>query len=126
MKKIIGLLVVCLLLTPAAHARMGRTAGSMPSVQLLEPGDNAVIGKDGIVFRWSDEGGNRDYFDFRLYHGPQTVEANLIVKEKVPRDKHGILVEPEMFKVGETYSWSVRQVGAKKSREEYSVFKIKA
>lgn len=118
-----------LLLLTASSAWAGRNErqpGALPAVMLTAPGDNAEV-RPGqpLEFRWSSEGGSREYYDFRLYKGHETVERGLILKERVPRDQPFYRASPDLFEDGETYAWSVRQVGIHKSALTYSVFKAR-
>ena len=60
-----------------------------------------------------------------LYKGTQTYEKNLILQKDVPAGQTSIVIEPSYFAVGETYAWSLRYVGSRKSMSAYSIFKIK-
>lgn len=98
-----------------------------PGPMLNSPTDNTdVTGRDQLEFRWSPEGDRSsfDHYDFRLYKGPQTVEAGLILQKNVPSGETSFLVDTSYFKNGETYAWSVKQVGSRKSRTSFSVFKV--
>ncbi len=120
-----ALVLMCLLAFAAAPAEATqRRMGELPAPRLLEPSDRAKLGKDGILFRWTNEGGDRNFYDFRLYKGTRTVESGLILKEQLPRGHAWIKVPAEKFESGGTYSWSVKQVGSRKSRSNYSVFTI--
>jgi hypothetical protein len=105
----------------------GRRLGEMPAPRLVAPSDDVDLsGTSQLEFRWGMEtGANVNHYDFRLYRGPQTYEKNLILKKDVPVNEHSLLLDSSQFQPGETYSWSLRYVGARKSASSYSVFKIK-
>ena len=98
-----------------------------PGPMLKTPGDNADLsGLKEIEFRWSPEGDRAgfEYYDFRLYKGSQTYESGLILKREVPAGQTSTFVDTATFENGQTYAWSVRQVGgAKKGRSSFAVFK---
>ena len=103
-----------------------RKPGEMPPPRLMAPGDLVETGPSGVEFRWGNEsGGNIDHYDFHLYLGPQTYEKDLILKKEIPRGTSSIWIESSYFKPGETYSWSLRTNGSKRSMFARSVFKIK-
>ena len=118
------ILIVLLVLAAAPTEANQRRMGELPAPRLVEPSDRAKLDKDGVLFRWTNEGGDRNFYDFRLYKGPQTVESSLILKEQLPRGHAWIKVPAEKFESGGTYSWSVKQVGSRKSRSNYWVFTI--
>ena len=108
----------------SALAGSGRLGGA-PVPTLIQPGDNTdITGQDALEFRWSNEGGNFDHYDFKLYQGPQTVESGLILYQNLPAGKDSVPVKADMFKDGQTYAWSLRRVGNNKSRTAFSVFKV--
>lgn len=126
MKKFI--LVALILLIPATAFAGGRKGDAMPTPDLMTPGDDLVIaGKPEVEFRWSGQGDSTklQYYDFRLYKGPKGYEPDTIFKQEVPRDRTSVLVKSDLFTVGQTYSWSVRQIGnSSKGRKANSVFKV--
>lgn len=101
----------------------------LASPMLMEPGSETVVltGKDSLTFKWYDALSHypgKDYYDFRIYKGYQTVADTLIFKEKVPARTFRISVSTDLFKDGEIYSWSVRHVvGAAKSLRNFRSFK---
>ena len=111
---------------PAAAG--GRKGGEAPAPRLVTPTDNAdITGKNSLEFRWTTErgGGSLEYYDFRLYKGSQTIESGIMLKEKVPAGKTDFSVGADKFEDGQIYCWSVRPMGSKKGRSNYSIFKIK-
>lgn len=93
---------------------------------LVEPADEPdLTGRATVRFRWSPEGDRSsfDHYDFRLYRGHQTVEKGLLLQRNVPSGEVSTEVDSALFANGETYAWSVRQVGGRKSRSSFAVFK---
>ncbi len=126
MKKIV--LVLSMLLI-SATAFAGQPKGQfMPTPDLIAPGDDLVIaGKPEVEFRWSGQADSTklQYYDFRLYKGSKGYEPDTIFQSQLPRSQSSIMVKSDLFKVGETYSWSVRQIGnSSKGRKANSVFKV--
>ena len=126
-KTLIFVLILNSLFLCAAFAG-GRKPGEMPAPRLLMPDDLAVFNdKNQLEFRWGTEtGGSFDHYDFRMYKGTQTYEKYLILQKDVPAGTTSIYLDASQFKTGETYSWSLRFMGSKKSASSYSIFKIKA
>ncbi len=111
------------LLTPLFAG--GMKMGVLPAPTLLAPSDNAdITGKETLEFRWTPEGdrSNLRYYDFRLYQGHQTVESGLLLKKEIPAGQTSVQIETSLFHDGQTYAWSLREVGQRKSRSNYSVF----
>ena len=125
--KLFSLTLIGFLALSSASFAGTRRNGEMPAPRLLAPGDIADLsGKSALEFRWGTEsGGSFDHYDFRLYRGPQTYEKDLILKKDIPPGRWSESIDASQFKSGETYSWSLRYSGPRKSRSSYSVFKIK-
>ena len=130
MKKVLWVIpTFCLLMTalcPLSSA-MDYRGRRVPGPMLVSPDDDTdVSGKTSLEFRWSPEGDRSsfDHYDFRLYKGHETVEAGLILQKDISSGQTTVPVETGLFEDGKTYAWSVRQVGSRKSRSSYSVFKI--
>lgn len=128
MKKFLILIfAAAFLLSAFSPAEAGGRKGDPTPPRLISPTDQADLkpGQD-LEFRWSSEGDRSGfrYYDFRLYKGAKTIESGLLLKEEVPGGKTSFSVPSDTFQNGETYSWSVRLVGSKKSRSVYSVFKV--
>ena len=119
----IMIMSLCLLSTVFAG---GRRMGEMPAPRLLSPGDIVELGdRQQLEFRWGTEsGGNFDRYDFRLYQGTQTYEKNLILQQEVPAGKTSLGIDSTLFKKGQSYAWSLRCLGSRKSASSYSIFKI--
>ncbi len=101
--------------------------GDMPAPRLLSPGDRVEIGaSDGQVeFRWGNEsGGNFDHYDFRLYRGTQTYEKGLMLQKDVPAGVTSIRLDNTLFEKGQSYAWSLRYIGSRKSNSSYSIFTV--
>ena len=126
-KKILFLVLAGVCLLSSAFAG-GRKSGEMPAPRLLAPGDIVEMGdRKQLEFRWgSESGGNFDHYDFRLYRGTQTYEQYLILQKDVPAGTTSLLLDSSQFKVGETYAWSLRYMGARRSLSSYSIFKVKS
>jgi len=126
-KTIFWLLVLNLTVFSAAFAG-GRRLNELPAPRLMAPDDIVdLAGKNSLEFRWGNEtSGSVDHYDFRLYKGTQTYEKNLILQKDVPQNKSSLLLDASTFKVGETYAWSLRSMGSKKSMSSYSIFKIRS
>jgi hypothetical protein len=130
MKKWIGIIAVFAALTAvfASPAYAGRKAGDPPAPKLTVPGDFVdLTGKNALEFRWTDAGGQTGpfVFDFRLYKGNQTVESGLILKKEISARESSVSIDASQFEDGQTYAWSMRTVGLRKSRSNYSIFKVK-
>ncbi len=126
-KLLILLLSICVLSTTPLMAAVRRGGDMLPAPRLLAPGDDVNLkGLENLEFRWSPEGdrSSYEYFDFRLYKGPQTYEAGLILNEKVPAGQTHFNVPATQFEVGQTYAWSVKPIGRKKGRVNFEVFKV--
>jgi len=135
----IVLIIAVLLLSGPAFARgvidnmdKGEISSDfVPSPVLLSPATDEVdlTGKDTLEFKWSpQEGirGIREYYDFRLYKGYNTVESALILKERLPGDTYQYNLTSDKFEEGQTYTWTLRQVysGLLKSDPSQVSFKI--
>lgn len=98
-----------------------------PAPQLLEPGDtvNVERGAD-VCFRWmpASFGGGEFQYEFRLYHGKEMVEKNLLFSKKISQRENSILIKSDRFEENKLYAFSVRLVGPSKSRASYSLFKV--
>ena len=127
MKKQAILLFVMNLLAVSVALAGGRRLNEMPAPRLMEPDDIVEMeGKTGLEFRWGNEaGGSFDHYDFRLYKGTETYEKNLILQKNIPVGQTSLTLDASAFKVGETYAWSLRYMGSRKSMSSYSIFKIK-
>ena len=134
------LLVLLLLLSTTCPGRsqafvQGSVGGGfmdrIPRPRLLSP-DGEVVdlsGKDEILFKWSPHEGKpigRDYYDFRIYKGYEMLESALFVKKKIPPREHSVAVGTDMFRSGEVYTWSLRQVYRARGRSDrsFSSFRV--
>ena len=126
MKKTALLLAAFCLISSAPAFAGGQKRGDMPAPRLVMPSDQTdLTGKDKLEFRWGNESGNFDHYDFRLYKGHETYEKGLILQKDVPKGANSISLDASQFESGQTYAWSLRYVGRTKSRSSYSVFSIK-
>ena len=101
-----------------------RRLGALPAPEIMSPTENTVVSADGLEFRWS-MGVRPDYTDFRLYKGTETIEKNLILKERVGNGKSVFVVPASTFENGATYAWAIRLVGLQKGRSVYALFTVK-
>jgi len=103
---------------------------NIPQPRLIEPVADTVdlSGKKELVFKWSPHEGDvsrRKYYDFRLYNGYQTFESTLILKKQVSKNKHEIAISSDVFKLGNIYTWTLRQkYRSGKSLRSTSTFKV--
>ncbi len=126
MKKITLLVLAMFFCLTSLSLAGTRRQGEMPAPRLMAPGDVAELGDKGVEFRWGNEsGGNFDHYDFRLYRGTQTYEKNLILQKDIPAGKSSLTIDTANFSVGQSYAWSLRYMGARKSDSSYSIFKVK-
>lgn len=102
-----------------------------PKVRQISPVGMTVDlrGADGVLFKWSWIEGDRmqrQYYDFRVYKGYDTVESTLIYKEEVARDTDSVFLKSGMFDDGQTYTWTIRQryYGMAKSVRSYASFRV--
>jgi hypothetical protein len=139
MKRLVIATVIFLALVSAVFSRnahaitFGRRVDFVPQPRLLSPAGEEVdlAGKDKLEFRWSPHenmrpGPGTRYYDFRLYKGYQMLESTLLLKKRVPGRERGISLEADMFKAGQVYTWSLRNVykGTGKSDRSASSFKV--
>jgi hypothetical protein len=138
-KKIVFILVFMLMASGAfsqvniSGQRYGGRRDYVPQPRLRSPVGELVSlkGQTELTFEWSPHetlrlGAARKYYDFRLYRGYNMVEAALVIKKRVPGNKHSISLNSELFKNRETYTWSIRQVyqAVGKSQRSFSSFKV--
>ena len=109
----------------------GRGVDFVPAPRLLSPTKETVdlTNKDSLEFKWSPHEGDRmkrRSYDFRLYKGYEMLESSLVTKKFVPADTFSVRLKQDLFKDGETYTWSVRQIyyGSQKSRRSIQSFKV--
>lgn|GEM_PF-396411 len=101
-----------------------------PEPELLSPTGEVVnlADKKTLEFKWSPFIGRmweRQYYDFRLYKGRQTTEANQLIVKQIPKDQYSFTVDAGIFQDGEVYTWGLRQVYMdRKSEQAYSSFKV--
>ena len=108
-----------------------REGDHTPRPVLIAPTTETVTltGEKGLVFKWSPhEGGRgmREYYDFRLYKGYETLEKTLILKEKVDPRTYEFRISADKFVDGEIYTWSLRQAydGMHKSDRSIASFMV--
>ena len=106
-----------------SHARNAPDRVGSPMLLAPSGGENNVQGKDTLEFRWQvpmRHFTSRQYFDFRIYKGNQTVESTLIFKTQLPRNAHKYEVSTDIFENGQTYTWTLRYIiGIEKSPRSY-------
>lgn len=127
-RQIMFMVLIASLLFSTGTWAGGRRAGDMPAPRLMAPDDLVDLkGQETLEFQWGTESGSGiDHYDFRLYRGTQTYEKNLILQQNVPQNHWSVKINASQFQPGESYCWSLRSVGARKSRSAYSIFKIKS
>ncbi len=111
------------------YARGGRDFVSMPGPTLLYPATENIDLKSGpfLEFRW--ERVNTvwaDHYDFKLYKGYQTMQANLLVKKQLSTDDYPFKLDAANLEVNQVYTWSLTQVysDGKKSDRAFASFTI--
>ncbi|MCM8790326.1 MAG: hypothetical protein NC938_01305 [Candidatus Omnitrophica bacterium] len=98
--------------------------------RLIEPSVDVIdlTNKDYLEFKWSPHEGEqikREYYDFRLYRGYQMIESALIFKARIPPRQWSLKLKASIFKNGQVYTWSLRQVyTGVKSRRSFDSFKV--
>ncbi len=86
--------------------------------------------KGELEFRWDQFPGQifkRNYYEFCLYKGYGQYEDDIILKKRVPLNAYSFTVNADIFKDGEVYTWSLRQVYntiAFKSDASYDSFTV--
>lgn len=135
MRKVFLLVLLqVLLFTPSIFSGMsqkGAILDYIPQPRLLCPikEEIDISGKQNLEFKWSSHEGlrfGRDYFDFRIYKGYRMMADTLIFKKKVAPQDYSISIESALFKDGEVYTWSLRDVysGLGKSDRSFAAFKV--
>ena len=114
----------------AVYADIGQS-DRVPVPRILQPYLDTydITGKKVLEFKWSPHEGNptqRDYYDFRLYKGYEVVESTRIYKIRVNPRQWSLALSAEIFKDGQVYTCTLRQVyiGSLKSRRAVQSFKI--
>ena len=119
---LIGLALLC---ASPVFAGRSMSKDALPAPRIMAPTDDVdLTGKDSLEFRWTSEGSGLRVYDFRLYKGAQTIDANLVEKQQFPAGQTSHLIGRDRFEEGQTYAFSIRQIGATKSRSNYTVFKV--
>lgn len=115
----------------AEEAIAARNADMVPMPRLLYPTKETVdmTGKEMLEFRWSPHEGDRlkrRSYDFRLYRGRDMLESSLVLKKFVSPDMFSLKLKNDLFKDGQVYTWSLRQIyyDSQKSRKASQSFKI--
>ena len=109
--------------------KVGINADFIPGLTLVSPttDDISLTGKDYLEFKWERSGiPATDHYDFRIYKGHDTTEANLIFKKDFPINTYPIQVGASLFSENQVYTWMLMQVfyNGRKSDRSYSSFKI--
>ncbi|OQB09302.1 MAG: hypothetical protein BWY16_01070 [Candidatus Omnitrophica bacterium ADurb.Bin205] len=134
----IKLLLVCLTvsLMPCRYLfATGITAGigsfnqSFPGPYLLYLVTDSIdlAGSEYLEFKWRRPYFTyTNYYEFRLYHGYQTIAGNLILKERINIDNYPFKLPAQSVKEGEVYTWVLLQVlnDGRKSDKSFSSFRI--
>ncbi len=109
------------------QALAGNKQDTLPLPRLMAPGDTAVLDDKGqLEFRWGSEGSSFDHYDFAIYKGTQPYEPYVILAKQFPPNVKSVLIDGSTFTPGESYTWSLRYAGSKRSLKAYSIFKVKA
>ncbi|MDD5495672.1 MAG: hypothetical protein PHP46_01065 [Candidatus Omnitrophica bacterium] len=136
MKAVFFVMILCASMAAISQdlgARCGPVHGSyyIPEPRLIQPTTELVdlSGKSQLKFEWSPHEGDRSkrkYYDFRLYQGEQMLEAGLVFKKRVDPDTAVISLDAGLFKDGQAYTWSLRQVydTQGKSRRSFYTFQV--
>ena len=102
---------------------------NLPEPRLIFPITETVVltGKTDLEFKWGGEYAvTVDHYDFRLYKGYNTVEANLLLKEQISSQLNTIKINIDKFEDGQVYTWALKQVslGGEKSDASFDSFKV--
>ncbi len=108
------------------------TAAANPDVAmptLLQPtGKVDLAGQATLKFQWSNGLGHsvlEEYYDFRVYQGTAMTSETQIYQKQVPARTFRTAVSADLFKAGQTYSWSlVHVIGAEKSASAFFTFEV--
>jgi hypothetical protein len=116
--------------TSEAFRNCRMSLGYVPNPRIITPSSDKVqlSGKKEMQFKWSPHEGDRfqrKYYDFRLYKGYDMLESTLIFKDRVPAGEHELQVKTDLFKNGEVYTWSLRQVYRGSSKSQRSVWSFR-
>lgn len=132
----IYLAAIFLLLAFAVSAFAGRFGSNFPgditppyAPQLLFPitEDIDLTGKNVLEFKWVPCSSiDIASYDFRLYEGYQTFEANLILKKIINSPLSSFKLDSSKFEIDQVYTWVLRSItiGGQKSDKSFSSFKI--
>lgn len=125
---LIGLLAI-----PAFAFEIGRGINSFtegpPPPRLLAPIGETIdlTGKDTLEFRWIwDNAAVLDGYEFRVFKGRDTTQANLIYKTGLSRDTSSLAMEADRFENGQVYTWTLKAVslGGQKSDPSSNSFRV--
>lgn len=111
------------------YARGGRNFDSMPGPTLLYPATESIDLKSSplLEFRWERvDTVWSDHYEFKLYKGYETTEANLLLKKQLSTDDYPFRLDVSSLEVNQVYTWSLRQVysDGKKSDKCFASFTI--
>jgi hypothetical protein len=125
---LVSLLILSLF---AGSFGMGLSANffnSSPPPRLIYPITDKVVltGKDFLEFKWWDDFGLTDHFEFRLFKGYNMLASDLIYKEALPARASSVKVKSEVFQDNHVYTWSLMRVAVneQKSDKSFQSFKV--
>ena len=99
-----------------------------PPPRLLYPITDKIIltGKDFLEFKWWNDFGLTDHYEFRLFKGYDMYASDLIHKENLSVRESSIKIKSEVFQDGQVYTWSLMRVAVneQKSDKSFSSFMI--
>ncbi|MDI6605698.1 MAG: hypothetical protein QME65_00925 [Candidatus Omnitrophota bacterium] len=87
-----------------------------------------LAGRDTLEFRWSDDCPiETEGYEFRLYKGYASNDANLISKENLSAHTNSFKISADKFEGGSIYTWSIRRIanGGRKSDLARNAFRVK-
>ena len=128
----LAVLAVSLLQSPGFNMVVHAEELFAPEPRLMYPITDEVdlTGKEELEFRWDQFPGQifkRNYYEFCLYKGYGQYEDDIILKKRVPPNVYSFTASADIFKDGEVYTWSLRQVYntmAFKSDASYDSFTV--
>lgn len=101
----------------------------IPPPRIIRPSTDTVDlrGLDRLEFAWSPHEGDpiqREYYDLRIYRGPQAYASSRIYKVRLPPRQWSVYVDAALFEDRQTYTCALRQVytGSAKSRRSFMTF----
>jgi len=122
-----GLIFILLFIFPffansLAFSPFANFQTSPPSPRLLYPVTDKVVltGKDFLEFKWWNDFGLTDHYEFRLFKGYRMYASDLIYKENVPARESSVKIKSEVFQDGQVYTWSLMRVAVNEQKSDKS------